>query len=268
MIDPVQIERATNRPFNKAASSRHEWRFGRKGALSVNPSEGVWYDHERGEGGSVEKLLGQPYTPPRQRQSPRPKKVWGGEAVSIWSETQPIQGTLTQRYLENRGCALPTNDVRHHPNLFHSNEHGSKPAMISRITDFATGDLLSLHLTFIDEQGCKAPIVPAKKLLRGHQKRVGVIRLCPDDEVTTGLGIAEGIETALSVIAAGWTPVWAAIDAYNMGELPVLEGIESLTIFADQDAAGIRAAEKLARKWSSAGREVYIAAPQFGDWND
>ena len=34
------------------------------------------------------------------------------------------------------------------------------------------------------------------------------IKLSADADVTMGLGIAEGIETALSILSAGWRPVW------------------------------------------------------------
>jgi len=267
MTDPAKIERATGRPYNKAASDRHEWRFGRKGALCVSPADGVWYDHETGEGGTIARLLGQPYRSPRQKPAFAPKQKWGTKAETIWLESQPINGTLTQRYLEGRKCAQPTHDVRHHANLWHSHEHGNRPAMVSRITNFATGVPLSLHQTFLGSDARKVAFEPKKKLLRGHQKRGGVIRLCPDDEVTTGLGLAEGIETALAVMASGWLPVWAAVDAHNLANLPVLNGIGALTIFADQDEAGIRAAEALANRWHLAGREVAICAPVHGDWN-
>jgi hypothetical protein len=71
----------------------------------------------------------------------------------------------------------------------------------------------------------------------------GVIRLVPEEDVATGLGLAEGIETALAVMQrAGWSPVWAANSAGAMDRFPVLPGIESLTIFADADGAGIKAA--------------------------
>jgi glutamine amidotransferase len=42
---------------------------------------------------------------------------------------------------------------------------------------------------------------------------------------------------------------------------PLLEGIESLTVFADADAAGLRSAEACQDRWYLAGREVVIAAP-------
>jgi hypothetical protein len=103
--------------------------------------------------------------------------------------------------------------------------------------------------------------------MAGHVKKNGVIRLWPDDAVTHGLGIAEGIESALSA-AHVFTPVWSCIDAGNLDQFPVLNGIESLTVFADRDDAGLKAARSCARRWQDAGREVVVLAPEEGDAND
>jgi putative DNA primase/helicase len=64
--------------------------------------------------------------------------------------------------------------------------------------------------------------------------------------------------------------VWAAVNAGNMTELPVMPGIESLVVYADKDAggAGQRAAQALANRWARAGREAYIALSDSGDWNE
>jgi hypothetical protein len=52
------------------------------------------------------------------------------------------------------------------------------------------------------------------------------------------------------------------MDAGNLANFPVLEGIESLTIFADRDQSGTGqgAAAECADRWLDAGREVRIFA--------
>ena len=147
------------------------------------------------------------------------------------------------------------------------------PAIVCRITDALTNEPMSLHFTFLDPAGAgdgKAHVGSPKLLLPGHTKKGGLIRLVDDAEVTTGLGLAEGVETALAVMAAGWSPVWSAIDSGNLGHLPVLAGIESITIFADHDNAGIAAANRLAEQWVTAGRDARIAKSptRNSDWND
>ena len=44
-----------------------------------------------------------------------------------------------------------------------------------------------------------AGVSPPRMLLGKHRKAGGVIRLWPDDSVTSGLAVAEEIETALTV---------------------------------------------------------------------
>jgi hypothetical protein len=128
---------------------------------------------------------------------------------------------------------------------------------------------MTLHRTWIQADGEKANVEPARLLLGKHRKAGGVIRLWPDDAVTTSLAIAEGIETALTVATAR-APVWSVIDAGNMAGFPVLDGVESLLIAADHDSAGLSAAEQCAERWYRAGREVRIAkSPVPGeDLND
>jgi hypothetical protein len=131
--------------------------------------------------------------------------------------------------------------------------HERYKAVISLMTDPVTGEPAGIHRTFVDANGAK--------LNRKMLGRQGVVRLSPDDAVSAGLGIAEGIEDALAVMLSGWRPVWAATSAGVIAKLPVLAGIQALTIFADADAAGLQAAENCRDRWRAAGREVVIAAP-------
>ncbi len=195
------------------------------------------------------------------------KKDWSDKAQYIWDKAISIYNTPAEKYLQFRGCIVPEcEDIRYLP------AYKEKPhAMVARITDVITGKPLSLHFTYLKPDGFgKADIEKQRSLLFGHRKKGGVIRLYPDEDVTIGLGIAEGIETALSV-AKYWQPVWSTIDASNMDTFPVLEGIESLTIFPDPEPTGMKAAEKCANLWKSEGRSARIVPPtkdKKSDWND
>jgi hypothetical protein len=136
------------------------------------------------------------------------------------------------------------------------------PSLCARVTDAVTNKPLTLHFTRLAADGHgKAGTEQDKLLLGGHRKKGGVVRLWPNEAVTHGLALAEGTESALAA-AHLFQPVWAAIDAGNMAQFPVLAGIESLTIFADHDDAGLKAAKECARRWHAAGREVHIRAPR------
>ena len=59
----------------------------------------------------------------------------------------------------------------------------------------------------------------------------------PDAEVDSALGIAEGIETALS-LAHGFTPVWSTIDAGHLENFPLLDYVRELVLAADGHVKG------------------------------
>jgi len=162
-------------------------------------------------------------------------------------------------------------DVRWHPRVKHTPSGYEGAALIALVTCAKTNAPMSIHRTWIKSDGNKSRIEPAKMYAGDHPIAGGVIRVYPDDTVTTGLALAEGIETALSV-AHVHTPVWATGDAGNLRRFPVLDGIECLTIYADNDASGtgVDAAHACAEMWSHAGREVYVVTPpNVGtDWCD
>jgi hypothetical protein len=70
--------------------------------------------------------------------------------------------------------------------------------------------------------------------------------------------------------AHGFVPAWATLDASNLGTLPVLDGIDCLTIVADHDPDGLRAADACGQRWVEAGCEVRIwrSPVEGGDFND
>ncbi|CAJ0873909.1 hypothetical protein R77569_02569 [Ralstonia mannitolilytica] len=186
---------------------------------------------------------------------------------ALWSVCQPLSGVAVA-YLEGRRCVIPPvdGDLRFHPALKHPTGY-TGPALVGLITDAVTHQPLSLHRTWIQADGRKTDVAPPRLLLGGHRKQGGVIRLWPAEAVTAGLGIAEGIETALS-LAWAYAPVWACIDAGNLAAFPVLPGIEALTIGADNDVAGAAAAQGCAYRWAGAAREVYITKQAENDLND
>jgi len=160
-----------------------------------------------------------------------------------WAQCIPIAGTPAEAYLASRGLTYDGDALRY------CRREG---AMAALVTDPVTGEPRTIQFTFLDDAASKL----GRLFLKGHSS-VGVVRLSADDAVTTGLAIAEGIETAL---AAPFRPIWACLVANNMLALPVLPGIEALTIFADNDASGTgeRAAMACAERWHAAGCEVIV----------
>ena len=186
-------------------------------------------------------------------------------AKSLWDECKPLSGVALD-YLHSRHCVIPPKDgdLRWHDAVKHPSGYIGA-ALIGLVTHVETNEPMSLHRTWITPTG-KADVEPHRMLAGKHSAKNGVIRLFPDDCVTTGLAIAEGIETALS-LAHEFEPAWAAISANNMADLPVLD-IESLMIAVDTDDAGKRAAQLLGHRWVRAGKEAYTMSVTTGDLND
>ncbi len=198
-----------------------------------------------------------------------PRERLSGNGLALWRSCSRIGGEA-RAYLVARGCAIPPADgaLRWHPQLPHPSGHAG-PALVALVTDALTGEPRTLHRTWVCADGRKAGVSPPRMLLGGHRKAGGVIRLWPDEAVAGGLAVAEGIETALTAGRA-FTPVWAAIDAGNLGALPVLAGIEEIVLIVDNDPAGRRAGIACAARWCAAGRVArWVMPPERGtDLND
>jgi putative DNA primase/helicase len=86
------------------------------------------------------------------------------------------------------------------------------------------------------------------------------------------LGIAEGIETALSATALFGVPCWAAVNAGMLAAWQPPPETKRIIVFGDNDPnyAGQAAAYALAARLGSDERavEVQIPAEVGADWND
>jgi putative DNA primase/helicase len=211
-----------------------------------------------------------PPSSPTPSPAPPPRAGLSDDARRLWNACRPIGADSPAAvYLESRGCALPENDVRWHPQLRHPCGYVG-PVLMALVTDVHSVEPISLHRTWLAPDGSgKAPIDRPRLLLKGHRKAGGVIRLVEDAEVTLGLAIAEGLETALTTMRA-FRHCWCCIDAGNLAAFPVLAGIDALTIVEDRDPAGQAAARACADRWLAAAGEVWIwHAPAEGqDFND
>ncbi|WP_293781631.1 toprim domain-containing protein [Sphingosinicella sp.] len=281
---------------NPKASRAGEMRYGTHGSLSVDLNKATFRYHETGEGGGLLDLIARERrctrgdavnwlremgfvssadgAPASRRQTATPARSanWPTSrpddadrtrrALALWNEAVSAEATIAERYLASRGVALPAEPsrvVRYMAACPFGN--GQRlPCMVALMRDPLTGEPVGIHRTALTPE--------ARKIDRKMLGRAGAIMLSRSDDVTHGLGIAEGIETALSVLAAGWAPVWAIGSAGGIASFPVLPGIEALTVFADADEPGQNAARAIAERYADAGREAFIQTPPEGDFND
>jgi DNA primase len=206
------------------------------------------------------------HVPPAPALSRRPDNTAERTELArrIWCDAVDPRGTPVEAYLRSRGLELPSEPVlRWHPRC--PRKGGPLPAMVAKMTEPVTGEPSGVHRTFLQPDGSgKAPVEKPKMMLGN----AGAVRLYEPE--TPGIGLAEGIETALAVAQRiGWGPIWAATSSEGVRSFPILPGV-SLTLFADNDDAGLKAAQDCADRWTTAlGAEVLIHIPPPGtDWDD
>lgn len=204
--------------------------------------------------------------PHDKREDPALRRIHA--ARNIWAGTVNVAGTESEAYLRSRhfnGVIPPT--LRHHSKLRHPHAGSTLPAMVGAVTIWPSHQVRAIHRTYLTPDGRKAPL-DACKLSLGPIGG-GAVRLSP---IGPEMIVAEGIETALSLLAATRMCVWAALSAGGIERLilPPPAALRSVVIAADHDARGLQAAENAALRWTIAGYTVRIAVPpgEGTDFND
>ncbi|EPR9083335.1 toprim domain-containing protein [Cronobacter dublinensis] len=197
--------------------------------------------------------------------------------LSKFSKLSPLRGTSGAEYLNARGIyTLPQEAIR-----FNEKErYGGKiyQSLYSLATD-DKGQLCYLHRTLLDgnrkaqlkdSAGAKRQKSLQEESYLDHARSVA-IRMFP---ISTTLGIAEGIETALSCKQLYHVNTWATMTSGFMKKFRVPAGVKSLIIFADRDvnsATGLAAATECAHANLLAKNDlekISIYYPDNGDFND
>src|SRR5690606_25516486 len=133
------------------------------------------------------------------------------------------------------------------------------------------GDLAGMQRTFLTEDGQKAPM-RNPRLTIGKLPDGGAVRLVRLEPKHSALGIAEGVETALSAAALFGVPCWAALNSGRLSVWEPPEGFKNIVIFGDNDANkdGQKAAYTLANRLELKGilTQVEIPPDVGTDWND
>jgi phage/plasmid primase-like uncharacterized protein len=188
---------------------------------------------------------------------------------AVWRGTRPLAGTVAERYLERRGIWRSNMSpiLRFHEGLAYYRGRGKEavrlgvfPALVAPVLNQA-GELVSLHRTFLDAQGNKAPVPEAKKLMAACAPLNGAA--IPLFASATVLGLAEGIETALAARAIARIPVWSTLNRVLLEQVDLPQAVRHVVIFADKDASydGMASAEAAAERLVAQGRTVEVVCP-------
>jgi hypothetical protein len=223
---------------------------------------------------AVELLAGTSIASPRRKPAPAAEAKPSEEAARLWREAVNPMGTPVEVYLQRREVTLPGgvagDAIKFHPSC----KFGLKrvPCMLALVRNIRTDVPQAIHRTALDRAGNKISLGGNDRMSLGPVAD-GAVKLTDDAEVSTCLGIGEGIESTLSlrlIPEFGASPVWSLLTAGGIKAFRVLPGIECLWIAVDHDAAGERAAATCAQRWTAAGQEVFRVRPEISgdDLND
>ena len=197
----------------------------------------------------------------------------GKLALALWRASVDPRGTVVEAYLRSRALDLPDEAageaIRFHPDCPFMAERS--PAMVCLARNIISNEPQAIHRTALAADG--TAIKRNGKTFRMSLGPIagGAIKLDPDEDVTQGLCIGEGIETCVSGRQMGLRPVWSAVSTGGIEKFPILSSLDGLHILKETDGNGAsaKAVEACARRWYEAGRDVIIVEPDFGnDLND
>lgn len=224
----------------------------------------------------VEKIVGEVNTAaPKQERSPEDII----RDLREMKDSLTDAGEIVRAYLRGRGInTVPSTLQQGMSNYKIGRGPGGKlPCMVAPVRT-PHGRVISYHITYLDREGRKAALDKVKFVMKhfpGEEWKGAAIRLMDVGEDGT-LGVAEGIETALSAFELFGIPTWSTGSAYGMETFDIphkmRDRIKRVVIFGDNDPkfAGQRAAYMLAHR-IAVGRNplpAEVCIPKLKDWND
>lgn len=185
----------------------------------------------------------------------------------LWISSRPLDGSPAEEYLVNRSIHIRSSALRFHPRtpLRCGSALHFKPALLSAVTEGA--ELVAVQRLFLDpdcdDVSCK---LQGRRRLLGRPGRGSVQLGIPRDR----LGLAEGIETALSATQILGFPVWAALGCERLARVAVPPTVSRLILLGDNDLAGLRGVSAAVAAHARPGLVIKTLWPlrRYKDWND
>jgi hypothetical protein len=188
-------------------------------------------------------------------------------ACRLWHMASPLEGSLAEAYLGGRAINRHSRELRFHSRTPLGPRDAVRflPAMVAAVrTDLG---VVAVHRTFlVPGSGRLAGFGRPKRALGRLQH--GAVRL--DVPCKGCLGLAEGIETAMSATQLTGQPCWATLGNERFGVVAIPESVRELHLFLDNDAGGDLAERRARAAYAQAGRRIVARRPDTRDedWND
>lgn len=188
-------------------------------------------------------------------------------ALDLWDLSRPLLGTPAEQYLQRRKIPIFSRALRFHPRtpLGRGKLAVFRPALIAALHE--RRDFVALQRTFLDEhEPRRARDLANPRRMLGRPSR-GAVMLAP---ATDRLGLAEGVETALSAMILLGIPVWATLGNERFGHVAIPDTVTRLILLPDNDQGGLIGVGKAVEIYAMRGRTIETLWPPagFNDWND
>ena len=188
-------------------------------------------------------------------------------ARRLWQSATAISGSPAARYLALRGLLRASEQLRYlaRTPLGPQGAVQFLPAMLAAVTTDI--GIIAVHRTFLDIGSGKLAGFERPKRALGSLG-CGAVRLAPAEQGR--LGLAEGIESAMSAMQLFGVPCWATLGNERFGLVAIPESVRELYLFIDNDAGGALAEERALRAYAAPNRVIHSRAPASPgfDWND
>ncbi len=192
---------------------------------------------------------------------------FGAQARRIWNQSRSVEATPAAHYLATRGISARSPALRYHSStpLGRGGAVRFRPALIAAVHQGA--ELVAIQRSFLCSNGEGLARDLAEPRLALGRPLSGAVKLARAGGV---LGLAEGIESALSAIQLLGIPVWATLGGERLPQIAIPRQVRRLVLLPDADRSG-RIAERKSRDfYASLDIEIETIWPWFGekDWND
>lgn len=193
----------------------------------------------------------------------------------LFAMAQPIEGTLVETYLRNRGITAlhETDALRFHARCYHRPHKNAptetRPAMIAAVRDLGR-HLTGAHRTWLNPNGFD-PVHLGKARIETPRRAMGDLlgNAVWFGTVSDVLAAGEGIETMLSPrCLLPMLPTAAALSANHLAALVFPATLRRLYIARDNDPAGDAAAVTLTTRAAALGIAAITLTPLLGDFNE